>query len=300
MKKQIKLSIVFLNFNRLAETQFTLQYLQDLIQHRSDIEVIAVDNGSQDGTPEFLQTQQYPWLKTICLPTNTGIAGYNDGFQIAQGQSIFVLDDDSHPIDIATLDRIIQRFETQSNVGVIACQIENPQNEIVRSWHLPETKQVSDSIAFVGCGFAIRRELFKQVGWYPREFFLYQNEIEVAIRVMQEQYEIEYDPECRVIHRQSPVNRSNWRRVYYPTRNTIWIIRRYFPLPQASYMIFSRLCFGLVRAIQAGEWRWYYRAVKEALGTPIKRQPLSPNLRKRLTLFWKQNSLWHQLTRNLT
>jgi hypothetical protein len=65
-------------------------------------------------------------------------------------------------------------------------------------------------------------------------------------------------------------------------------------------MIFSRLCFGLVRAIQAGEWRWYYRAVKEALWTPIKPQILSPILRKKLNLFYKQNSLWHQLTRNLT
>ncbi|MEK7990677.1 MAG: glycosyltransferase family 2 protein [Thiotrichaceae bacterium] len=296
----IKLSIVFLNFNRLAETRFTLKYLANLIQNRPDIEVIAVDNGSKDGTPEFLETQHHTWLKTICLPTNTGIAGYNDGFQIAQGESIFVLDDDSHPVDLQTLDNIIQRFETQPEVGVVACQIENPQHEIVRSWHLPSTNQVSNSIAFVGCGFAIRRELFEQVGWYPREFFLYQNEIEVAIRVLQKHYEIYYDPQCRVIHRQSPVNRSNWRRVYYPTRNTIWIIRRYFPLPQASYMIFSRLCFGLVRAIQAGEWKWYYRAVKEALWTPIKPQILSPTLRKQLNLFCKQNSLWHQLTRNLT
>ncbi len=297
---KIKLSIVFLNFNRLAETRFTLEYLQQLILQRTDIEVIAVDNGSKDGTAAFLKSQNQSWLKIICLATNTGIAGYNHGFQIAQGEYIFVLDDDSHPVDLETLNRIIRHFDMQPKIGVVACRIENAEHEIVHSWHLPATDRASHSIAFVGCGFAIRRELFEQIGWYPGEFFLYQNEIEVAIRVMQRQYQIYYDPTCRVVHRQSPVNRSNWRRVYYPTRNTIWIIRRYFPLPQASYMIFSRLCFGLVRAVQGGEWRWYYRAVKEALGTPIQPQILPLNLRKQLRLFWKQNSLWHQLTRNLT
>jgi GT2 family glycosyltransferase len=293
----IKLTIVFLNFNRLVETKFTLQHLRQLIQQRTDIEVIAVDNGSQDGTAEFLQAQTDNWLKVLCLAENNGIAGYNQGFAQAKGEIIFVLDDDSHPVNIATLDNMVQIFAQQPQIAIIACQIQNKQHEIVSSWHLPKT--AGPAIAFVGCGFGIRRQLFAQVGWYPAEFFLYQNEIEVAIRILQLGYEIYYAPECKVIHRQSPLQRSNWRRVYYPTRNTIWVIRRYYPFFDASYLIFSRLCFGLLRTIQVGAWRWYYLAVKEALFTPIPNQTLSPILRRRLRVFWRQNSLWHQLTRRL-
>jgi len=154
-------------------------------------------------------------------------------------------------------------------------------------------------VAFVGCGFAIRRALFESVGWFPERFFLYQNEMEVAIRVMQKGYQIRYEPDCRVVHRESSVGRANWRRVYFPTRNTIWIIRRYFPLPGAAYLIASRVCMGFIRAFQSGEFRWYYKAVRDAFKEPIEPEILPQPLRERLSAFWKQNSLWHQLTERM-
>lgn len=293
-----KLSIVFLNYNRLCETRYTLARIEEIVANRHDVEIIAVDNGSTDGTGAFLQTQTH-WVKVLQLTTNLGIAGYNEGFKQAQGDYILVLDDDSHPVDSITLDRIIQCLETRPNVGIIACRIEDLAGKPVRSWHMPTNDEPGPSMAFVGCGFAIRRDLFEKIGWYPSEFFLYQNEIEVAIRVMRYQYKIHYDPQCRVVHRQAALGRTNWRRVYYPTRNTIWIIRRYFPFPDAIYLIASRLFLGFIRALQSLEFTWYYKAVKEAFSLPIEPQPLSPDLRKQLTTFWRQNSVWHQLIERL-
>lgn len=289
----LTLSIVFLNYNRLNETQYTVSHLQQLLAKRSDIEVIAVDNASNDGTAAYLQQQ--PDIQFISLPTNDGIAGYNAGFAKARGDYIFVLDDDSHPVNEETLNRIICCFNNHPETGIIACRIENMQGQAVRTWHLPTDDAPGESMAFVGCGFAIRRNLFAQIGWYPGDFFLYQNEIEVAIQVMAQGFKIHYDPSCRVIHRQAPAGRANWRRVYYPTRNTIWLIRRYFPYPAAAYLITSRLCMGFIRAIQTREIGWYYRAVQEAFAKPIEPQPLPAGLHKRLTTFWRQNSLFHQL-----
>ncbi|OQW94038.1 MAG: glycosyltransferase [Beggiatoa sp. IS2] len=294
----VKLSIVFLNYNRLAETRYTLAHLQHLLTARDDIEIIAVDNGSSDGTREFLQSQTQG-VHVICLDTNTGIAGYNEGFQRARGQYVFVLDDDSHPVDSVTLDRLIEHLDTQPQVGVVACRIENPDGQVVHSWHLPKSDEPCLSMAFVGCGFAIRRDLFADIGWYPADFFLYQNEIEVAIQVLRRQYQIIYDPRCRVVHRQSPQGRTTWRRVYYPTRNTIWLLRRYFPWPAVAYLIISRLSLGFIRAVQSREFRWYYRAVVEAFTKPIEPDILPTALREQLTAFWRQNSIWHQLTRQL-
>ncbi|HIE02807.1 MAG TPA: glycosyltransferase family 2 protein [Thiotrichaceae bacterium] len=293
-----KLSIVFLNYNRIKETRYTIAQLSRLIEHRDDVEVIAVDNGSTDGTKDFLQTQA-DWIRVVFLPTNTGIAGYNEGFKQAKGDYLLVLDDDSHPVDNITLDRLIQCLDTRPDIGVVACRIESMKGQAVYTWHLPKNDAPGPSMAFVGCGFAIRRTLFEKIGWYPGEFFIYQNEIEVAIQVMRLQYKIYYDPCCRVIHRQSPEGRTNWRQVYYPTRNTIWLIRRYFPFPMAAYLIASRLCFGLIRAVQSLELGWYYQAVLDALHTPIKSQVLPLPQQKQLTTFWRQNSILHQLIKRL-
>lgn len=293
MQKPI-ISIVFLNFNRIEETRHTLARLREMIQDDPAYEIIAVDNASSDGTGDYLRGQTDS-ISVIHMPENQGIAGYNEGFRRARGDYILVLDDDSYPKDKETLERIAWQFSKQAAIGVVACCIENRDFQPVQTWHLPESlDREMDSMAFVGCGFAIRRDLFAQTGWYPENFFLYQNELEVAIQVRKRGFRIRYDPACRVVHREAPGNRHSWRRVYFPTRNTIWLIRRYFPRG-AGYLIFSRLCFGLIRALQSGQLTWYIRAAREALFTPIPAQPLSAPLRREFHRFVTQNSLFHHL-----
>jgi GT2 family glycosyltransferase len=291
---EIKLSIVFLNFNRVAETRHTCERLKALLAGRAEMEVIAVDNASCDGTGAYLDTQA-DWLSVVKMPNNGGIAGYNEGFKQARGRYILVLDDDSHPKDFPTLEGLIDTLDNHPEIGVVACAVENAAGETVSTWHLPADQQAGPSMAFVGCGFAIRRDLFEAIGWYPEDFFLYQNEMEVAIQVRRQGFGIHYDPRCRVVHREAAKGRTSWRRVYYPTRNTIWLIRRHFS--GSPYMIFSRLCIGLFRALQAHQLGWYYKAVREAFRHPVPIEPLPRALRLELAEFRRQNSLWHQFFR---
>jgi GT2 family glycosyltransferase len=292
------LSIVFLNYNRVSETRHTLEQLQPFVRHRADIEIIAVDNASSDGTREYLHTQS-DWIRIVEMDDNTGIAGYNQGFELAQGKYLLVLDDDSYPKNPETLDRLIQHLDEQPQTGVVACRVEDPEENAVSSWHLPPVDTAATSMSFIGCGFAIRRDLFQKIGWYPADFFLYQNEVDVSIQVRRAGFEIEYCPDCTVVHRGKPSDRPNWRRVYYPTRNTIWLIRRYFPYPSAAYLIASRLLIGLIRAVQSRELGWYFKAVREAFSHPVPAQPLPLALQKQFAPFFKQNSLWHQMIRDL-
>lgn len=295
MTTPIKLSIVFLNFNKLAETKFTSLRLQKLCATRNDIEIIAVDNGSNDGTAEFLQQQT--GLISIFRPDNSGIAGYNAGFNIARGEYLLILDDDSCPIDLIGIDKTLMTLDLRQDIGLIAANIQTPENKPQWSWHLPVSNEFSPSPFFIGCGFIIRRDLFAKIGWYPENFFLYQNEVDVSFQVRQQGYEIYYDPECIIIHRGKPNQRPGWRRVFFATRNTLWLLRRYYPQPQLSYLIFSRLIIGLIRAISFGEINTYFKAVKEGLSLPTKKNILSSDLRKSFIPFWKQNSLIHQLLR---
>lgn len=290
-----RLSIVFLNYNKLAETQQTVEQLSLICGNREDIEIIAVDNGSSDGTAEFLKSQTV--ATTILLDENTGIAGYNKGFQQASGQYILVLDDDSSPQSIDSVEQMMKVLDQRDEIGIIACHIESPDGSAQWSWHLPENDRFGPSPFFIGCGFIIRSELFRAINWYPDEFFLYQNEIDIAFKARQNGYQIYYAPDCVVIHRGIPGQRPGWRRVYYPTRNTLWLIQRYYPQPQASYMIVSRLLIGLVRAIQYHQLVNYTKAVKDAFKQRPEKQILSADVRKESDVFWRQNSIFHHLFR---
>lgn len=289
----IKLSIVFLNFNRLHETQLTCQHLQQLCATRPEFEIIAVDNGSSDGTAVFLQQQRA--IKSLLLPDNTGIAGYEAGFEAAQGEYILVLDDDSCPQDLTGIDTALQRMDADPQIGITACHIENPDGTQQWSWHLPQQCTLMASPFFIGCGFLIRTHLFKQIGWYPADFFLYQNEIDVSFKVRQLGYNIVYDPACLIVHRGKPQHRPGWRRIFYPTRNTLWLIRRYYPQPMATYMLISRLLIGFARACHFGELRSFFQGAKAGLCQTITPTPLTPALQAEFTPFWKQNSIIHQL-----
>ena len=291
----IQLSIVFLNYNRIIETQTTVNRLFEMVGNRSDIEVIAVDNNSKDGTAEFLASQS--WIKAVLLNSNDGIAGYNKGFAKAKGHYILVLDDDSCPADSVVLDTLITYLDNNEDAGVIACHIETPDGKPQWKWHLPEPNKSSESPFFIGCGFAIRRSLFQEIGWYPGEFFLYQNEIDVAFKVRQRGYGIYYLAECKVIHRGVLSKRPGWRCVYYPTRNTIWIIRKYYSHPQATYMICSRIFIGLGRALYLGQLKAFVTALRDAFDATIDRTPLSSEIKKMSRKFYFQNSIFHQILR---
>jgi GT2 family glycosyltransferase len=290
-----RLSIIFLNYNKLAETQQTIDQLSQICAKKKEVEIIAVDNGSSDGTAEYLKKQTV--AKAILLEENTGIAGYNKGFQEASGEYFLVLDDDSSPQSMDSVEKTMMILDEHKEIGIIACHIESPDGTAQSSWHLPKTDGFGPSPFFIGCGFIIRSDLFRSINWYPESFFLYQNEIDIAFKVRHKGYQIYYAPDCVVTHRGIPNQRPGWRRVYYPTRNTIWLILRYYPQPQASYMIASRLVIGLVRAIQFGQLNNYFKAVKDAFKQRPRKQKTSLYVLRESEVFWRQNSIFHYLFR---
>lgn len=289
------MSIVFLNHNRIGETRRTVEQLLEMVGDRHEIEVIAVDNNSEDGTAEYLEGQAS--VRSILLGENNGIAGYNKGFEQAKGDYILVLDDDSCPHGGETLDRLIGLLDGNPGIGVVACHVETPAGAPQWDWHLPHDQSPGVSPFFIGCGFAIRRALFEKIQWYPANFFIYQNEIDVSFKVRMEGYEIYYHPDCRVVHRGVPGERPGWRCVYYPTRNTIWLIKKYYPQPAAAYMLASRLLIGLGRALWLGQLGSYRKAVKDAFAATIDKQPLPREILRKSTPFWRQNSMLHQIFR---
>jgi len=292
----IRISIVILNYNRIEETHHTVERLRELIVERIDSEVIAVDNGSSDGTAAYLNSQS-DFLTPVILPDNRGIGGCAAGFERARGDYILVLDDDSYPRDSTTLDRLIQHLDSLPETGVVACRIENCNGKRISTWHLPDKDEQGRSMAFVGCGFAIRRHLFEEIGWYAEHFFLYQNDIDVAFQVYLKGFTIIYDPACRVVHRVAPANRCRKRQVFYATRNSLWLIRAYYTGPGKAYLLASRATIGLLRALQFVEPAAYLRGLQEGFSAPVKRRPLPPRLRTTFAPFWRQNSLLHQLLR---
>ena len=86
----MKLSIITLTYNNLV---YTKKFIESLYKYTKDFELIIVDNGSTDGTVEYLKTLD--GLKLILNKENQGFSkGNNQGIEIAQGEYIGFLNND--------------------------------------------------------------------------------------------------------------------------------------------------------------------------------------------------------------
>src|SRR4051812_17435563 len=84
-----RVAIIILTWNGLEYTKRCLSTLRGCTEHPT-YEVIVVDNGSQDGTLEYLRT--LPWIKLITNPVNAGfVMGNNQGLAHAPPDADAVL-----------------------------------------------------------------------------------------------------------------------------------------------------------------------------------------------------------------
>jgi GT2 family glycosyltransferase len=125
------ISIVVLSCNRLVYLRNTLQALLET-DDPARLEIIVVDNGSHDGSVEYLQRAHRGGVlsKLLLLRENLGIsAGYNHGFALADARSPYLMKLDSD-IMIQSKDwlaRVDDFLRSRPQVGFAALhQVNHP------------------------------------------------------------------------------------------------------------------------------------------------------------------------------
>ena len=236
-------TINILSFNRRDEVRRTLAGLyRELDYPRERFEVIVVDNASSDGTKEMVRAE-FPHVRLIVNDVNTGIAGWNRGFENGRGDYFLVLDDDSAPV--SGLKEAIRFLQQNPGTGILACRIVGGPFTTGFLTHLQEWS------GFIGCGAIIRKSVIEAVGGFADWLFLYTHEFEFGIRCLDRGIAIKYFADCVVHHRAAALNRSSRRLVSYSTRNELLIVNRYFASRRALFL-FRTLVHNLLRQRREG------------------------------------------------
>lgn len=222
-------SVVLLSWNRREDVLEVLGELRKVTY--APLEIIVVDNASTDGTAERV-IELFPDVILLRMSGNLGIAGYNAGFERASGEYIVILDDDSFPNPDA-IELMVARFEADPGLGVVAFDVRHAARRGGAAHPVAGEVSPGYQMSFNGAGVGIRSALFRRVGWYPAEFFLYWNEQDTAFRILDAGYRIGTFPEIVAWHKSSPRNRTSERAPFYYTRNAFWLVWKNYPADMA-------------------------------------------------------------------
>lgn len=239
-------SVVVVNFNGRALLGDTLASLE--AQSYPCREVILVDNGSADGSAEFVRST-YRDVRVVSLPTNHGFAaGCNAGIETACGPLIATLNNDA-VADRSWLDELVQVLIRRPDVGMVASKMLRASAPAIvdsagiavdqtglawdRHGGEPDAPEPEQEVFGPCAGAALyRRAIFEDVGLFDQDFFCYLEDVDLAWRARLAGWRCLYAPRARVYHRHSATagEGSPFKR-YYLSRNKVWLIVKNYPSP---------------------------------------------------------------------
>ena len=185
--------------------------------HQPGYEIILVDNASTDGGVDHVE-QAYPQVRVARLQENRGYgSGCNAGAQLADGKYLAFLNQDT-AVEPGWLEALITALEENPRAGLATSKVLlwsdseriNTCGNDVHCTGLTLCRGmgmdrraflVQEEVAAVsGAAFAVRSDLFRELGGFDEAFFLYMEDTDLSWRARLAGYGCVYVPRSVVYH----------------------------------------------------------------------------------------------------
>ena len=154
----MELSIIIITYNQIKYICQCLDSLANIIS-RVDVEVIVVDNGSSDGTCQFLR-ENYPLVTIIENNSNYGVAyARNRGFEVACGRKLLILDNDTMETlhdKLSILGKELLLDTLPSIIDGFVIRIKQDEKEVTYAYNIKREEEYLDF-------HKTSRELYNQI-----------------------------------------------------------------------------------------------------------------------------------------
>ena len=240
------IDIIIPNWNGRKLLGACLSSLED--QKSNEFRVTVVDNGSNDGSLEFISTR-YPHINVISLPENKGFSSaINVGINATTHPWIMLLNNDTE-VDKNCITCLLENIEKKKEYDFFALKmidfksrekIDGAGDAVLRGgvgYRLGTLELDSDYYSvprevFGACAGAAlyKRSLFEKIGLFDEDFFAYLEDVDLNMRAVRAGFKCCYLPDAKIFHIGSASSGSkiNNFTVSLSTRNNIFVILKNF------------------------------------------------------------------------
>ncbi|HEY9786896.1 MAG TPA: glycosyltransferase family 2 protein [Candidatus Obscuribacterales bacterium] len=276
MTKEELVSIVIPNWNGKRFLAGCLDSLSK--QTYPHIEVLIVDNGSKDGSVDFLK-ENYPHVKLVTFDHNTGFSyAVNAGIKASSGEFVALLNNDT-VVDPNWVAELVRAMHEHPEAGSAGCKmlayddhsLLDGAGDGYRRGGLPgrighkerDTGRFNRRRYLLGaCGGAAlyRRSLFVDIGLFDEDYFAYLEDVDLGLRAQSAGYKCIYVPTAIVYHLGCGTTGSGYSPlvVRLSAKNNWNTIVKNIPLP-LLWKFLPHILF----------WQFYYLAVVTVRGKQL-------------------------------
>ncbi|WP_432645633.1 glycosyltransferase family 2 protein [Methanobrevibacter sp.] len=246
----MKVSVVTPNYNG---EKFLKTFLKSLNEESQYIgEVIIVDNGSSDGSLDYLRNNSFNFpLVIIENEKNVGFSpAVNQGIKKAQNNFVFSINNDTE-IKKGSIKSLIDTITSSEDIFSVQAKMLQYNNKnliddvgdeynllawtkkIGENHEASEYTQIKEIFSSCAGAAMYNKAILDEIGLFDDNFFAYMEDVDLAIRSRINGYRNMLCPDAIVYHIGSATSGSRYNefKVKLAARNNVWVVYKNFPIP---------------------------------------------------------------------
>ncbi len=237
-------SVIIVNFNGKHFLKDCLNSLENSDFPKDKLEVILVDNASNDGSFEYTK-ENYPWVKILKLDKNYGFCKpNNEGAKIAKGKYVVFLNNDT-AVDKSWLSELIKGalcnkevvscaskilyYDRRDTINAAGGKITITGSGFYKGYGAKDGKNYNiQKYTGFGCGAGVLvdKEFFLNVNGFDEDYFASCEEHDLGWKSWLYGHKVLYVPTAVMYHKESGTfgSKSSFSpvKVYLITRNRLY------------------------------------------------------------------------------